>query len=261
MPTTGTNGPDRLRDTGGAHDTGRVHDAGTAGPVSGGIQPGPAFILLAGLRTNKRAIEYIEDVGNVVMLALDYPYEGKRSQLGAGEFLARLPRMRRAVLDTPAVVTMAVDFLMSRPEVDRSRIVLVGGSIGALVGPAAVATEPRIAGAAFLFGAGDLETLIAANIPAPRWVASMGAWLASLVTSPIEPTKYIGQISPRPVFMLSGRFDQRMPESCSRALHDAADAPRTIRWIETEHVHVRTERFQQLVRTEFEAWLRAKGFL
>lgn len=223
--------------------------------------PLPAFIILAGLETNKRAIEYVGETGDVVLLGLDYPYEGKRSHLGAFEFIARLPRMRRAILDTPSAVHLGVDLLLSRPEVDPSRIVLVGGSIGALLGPVSVAVEPRIAGGAFLFGAGNLEQLVAANISAPGPVAHAGAAVISLLTSPVEPTKYVGAISPRPVFMLSGTFDRRMPEACSRALHEAAREPRTIRWIEADHVHVRSSRFQALVRSELVEWLTETGFL
>jgi len=225
------------------------------------IQAATTLLVLAGVRTNRRSIESLEAVGPLVLLFIDYPYEGKRSKLGAGEFLAAIPRMRRAILDTPAAVTLAVDFLMTRTEVDRSRILLVGGSFGALIGPAATAFEPRLAGAAFLFGAGDLRTLMAANIPAPGWAAWMGASVVSLMTSPVEPTKYIGRIAPRPVFILSGRSDERLPESCTRALHDAAREPKRVRWIEAEHLQIHTDHLRTIVRAEFEAWLIEAGFL
>jgi len=239
-------------------DSGRTVITGRTGADA---QPATTLLVLAGVRTNRHSIEFVEDVNPLVLLFIDYPYEGKRSRLSAGEFLTALPRIRRAILDTPAAVTLAVDFLMTRTEVDKSRIVLVGGSFGALIGPAATACEPRIAGAAFLFGAGDLKTLMAANIPAPRWAASAGAGLGSLLTSPVEPTKYIGHIAPRPVFVLSGTFDERIPESCSRALHNAAGEPKTIRWIEADHLQITSETLQSLVRSEFETWLRETGFL
>jgi hypothetical protein len=223
-------------------------------------RPSTTLLVLAGVRTNRRSIESIERADSLVMLFIDYPYEGKRSKLGAVEFLAAIPRIRRAILDTPAAVNLATEFLMTRPEVDRTRILLVGGSFGALVGPVAAACEPRIAGAAFLFGAGDLAALMAANIDAPRILAWPAARALALLTSPVEPTKYIGQIAPRPVFLLNGRFDERIPESCSRALHDAAGEPKRIRWIAAEHLQIHSDRLRSLVRSEFEAWLLDNGF-
>jgi alpha-beta hydrolase superfamily lysophospholipase len=47
--------------------------------------------------------------------------------------------------DWDAVVTPAVDWLLARPDVDRSRIALMGMSFGGLLAPRAAATEHRLA--------------------------------------------------------------------------------------------------------------------
>jgi hypothetical protein len=47
--------------------------------------------------------------------------------------------------DWGAVVTPAVDWLLARPDVDRSRIALMGMSFGGLLAPRAAATEHRVA--------------------------------------------------------------------------------------------------------------------
>jgi pimeloyl-ACP methyl ester carboxylesterase len=168
--------------------------------------------------------------------------------------------MRRALLDTPPATMLGVDYLRGLPEVDPDRIVLVGGSLGALVAPAVAATDERIAAVALLFGAGDLASVVEANLPGPLLVRRPLAWIFSTLVSPMEPLKYIGRIAPRPVFMLNGTGDPRMPVRCSRFLHDAAGDPKTIRWIDAGHVSIRDVTFRERVMVYFRAWLVETGY-
>jgi dienelactone hydrolase len=215
----------------------------------------PALVVLGGLRTGRRTTDYLHDTRGVVLLALDYPYRGKKQDLTAWQFLGSIERMRRAVINTVPAVMLAVDYLLTRADVDGERIVLVGGSIGAIFVPAAAAADPRVAAAAMLFGAGDLQALMRANLDLPGVFAAPLSWWGSVLTSPVEPLKYVSHISPRPVFMLSGTGDSRMPEHCSRRLHDAARDPKSIRWVETGHVNIREAEFHRVVGQELADWL------
>jgi hypothetical protein len=49
--------------------------------------------------------------------------------------VSTLPRVRMAAFDTLAAMLLALDYLTSRPDVDAQRIFLVGGSMGAELGP------------------------------------------------------------------------------------------------------------------------------
>jgi alpha-beta hydrolase superfamily lysophospholipase len=146
-------------------------------------------------------------------------------------------------------------------EVDPDRIVLVGGSLGALVAPATAAADHRIDAVVLLFGAGDLRALCEANLPGPRIVRRALAWLLSPLVSPVEPLKYIGRVAPRPVLMLNGAGDPRMPVECSRLLHEAAGEPKRIRWINAGHVSVRDSAFRERVLNDVRAWLSEAGFV
>jgi dienelactone hydrolase len=221
----------------------------------------PALLILGGVRTGKRTLDYIHTTKGVVLLALDYPYQGKKSGLSVSEFLVAVPGIRNAVVRTVPAAMLAVDYLLTRKDVDPERIVLVGGSVGAVFTPAVAAVDRRIAGAAMLFGAGDIEDLIRVNIDAPGVVAAPAAWMCGVLTSPVEPIKYVDEISPRPVFMLNGTGDPRMPERCSRALHDAARDPKTIRWIDAGHVNIRAAEFHAQVSRELVEWLVANELI
>jgi len=219
--------------------------------------PRPTLVLLGGLRTGRKTLDYVHDTRGVVLLALDYPYEGKNSGLGLWEFASALPAMHGAVLRTIPAAMLAVDYLLARPDVDPDRIVLVGGSIGALFAPAIAATDERLAGVALLFGAGDLGGLARANLAEEHnWLAGPASWVGSVLTAAVEPLEYAGDISPRPVFMLSGTGDDRMPERFSRRLHDAVGQPKKVVWIEAGHVDIRSTEFHRLVTSELVTWLR-----
>ncbi|KPJ61459.1 MAG: hypothetical protein AMJ46_01890 [Latescibacteria bacterium DG_63] len=220
----------------------------TAGPY-------PALVIIGGVRTGKRTLDYIENTYDLALLALDYPYQGKDGKLGWWEFLKKVPDMRRAIMNTVPAVMLSVDYLEGRRDIDRDRIVLIGGSVGALVAPAIAASDPRISAVALLFGAGDLRSLLRANTSMPEPIASIVSWTGAILVSPVEPLKYIDRISPRPLFMLNGTNDARMPPRCSRLLHEKAKPPKTVKWIPTEHVHVSSKEFRDKVRLELEAWL------
>lgn len=222
----------------------------------------PALLILGGFRTGRHSIDYIPPTHGVVLFALDYPYEGKRSGLNVGEFLIALPAMRRAILRTVPAAMLAVDYLLTRPDVDPDRIVLVAGSVGALFAPAIAATDPRIAGVALLFGGGDIRTLLATNARQDLgWLTRPGAWLGKILTCPVEPLRHIGDISPRPVFMLNGSEDLGIPAHNSRLLHRAAQEPKTIRWIDAGHVVLQSQEFHDLVSQELVGWLTEEGFV
>jgi fermentation-respiration switch protein FrsA (DUF1100 family) len=151
---------------------------------------------------------------------------------------------------------LAVDYLLARPDVDPDRIVLVAGSVGALFAPAVAATDSRIAAVVLLFGGGDIQSLL--NHIAREdlaWFTRPGAWLGKALTCPVEPLHHIGAISPRPIFMLNGTEDLGIPEHNTRLLFEAANEPKTLRWIDAGHVVLSDERFHQQVTQELVDWL------
>jgi dienelactone hydrolase len=237
------------------HDEGGLEVAAYLKKPSTGEGPFPALIALGGVRTGKRVLDYVEDTHGVIALALDYPYNGKKSGLGVWEFIVHVPAIRRALFNTVPASMLAVDYLLQRGDVDPDRIVFVGGSVGAIFGPVVGAADERIDAVALLFGAGDLQAVLRANIEAPGPLAAAASWTIDTLVSPLEPLKYVGRISPRPIFMLNGTGDDRMPIRSSERLHEAAGDPKTIRWIDTGHLHIRSTEFHERVTGEFIAWL------
>ena len=220
-----------------------------------------ALVILGGVGTGKRTVDYLGDTGDWLVMALDYPYRGPRSGLSRGEFLAALPAIRRAVLDTVPASMLAVDYLERRGDVDPNRIVLAGGSFGALFTPALAAADERISAVAIFFGAGDLHALIDANLELWWPLKPVASWLGWIIVSPLEPLKYAHRISPRPIFMLNGTGDEAIPEASAWALHDRAGEPKTVVWLPVGHVNIRSPEFHRQVLDEFVSWLRSVGVI
>ena len=229
-------------------------------PATGGPRH-PVLITLGGTGAGREVIDYLGDTKNWMILALDYPYRGPSDDLSHWQFLSIVPQARRALLDTVPAGMMVVDYLYDRGDVDTDRIVVAGGSFGALIAPALAATDTRISALAILFGAGDLEKVIAANLPLAETMRPPVAWAGAVIASPFEPLKYIGRIAPRPVFFLSGSEDKSMPVEISRALHDAALEPKTVTWLPLGHVNLGAREFHQQVLDACTEWLQEIGFM
>lgn len=226
-----------------------------------GTAPYPALLLLGGARTGRHTLDYLPATQGVVLLALDYPYEGKTSGLSVFQFVTALPAIRRAVIRTVPASMLAVDFLLTRADIDPDRIALVAGSLGALFAPAVGATDTRIAAVVLLFGGGEIQSLLEANIHEDLGpLTRPAAWLGRILTCPLEPLDHIGAIAPRPLFMLNGNEDLGIPERNTRLLYDAANEPKTLHWIDAGHINIRDESFHRLVTQELVTWFTEQGF-
>lgn len=235
-------------------DDGRLHIQGNLRVPSSDGGPYPVLLILGGLRTGRETLAYLGPSEGVILAAIDYPYEGPRHRLSKWEIVPNLPAMRRALLDTPPAAMLVVDYLLRRPDVDPERIVLVGGSLGALFAPA-VALDERISAVALVLGGADLQGLARANLKAPAHLRPLALWLVSVLAGPVEPARHVGRIAPRPLLMINATEDAAIPTRKARLLHEAAGEPKSVRWISAGHVNVRDLEFGRLVVRELVDWL------
>jgi fermentation-respiration switch protein FrsA (DUF1100 family) len=131
----------------------------------------------------------------------------------------------------------AIDYLMTRPEVDRGRVGYVGISWGAITGITFVAHEPRVRAMASICGGGNLlGTLDNAADVTPE---------AKAAAERIDPVYHVKQIAPRPLLLLNGTHDQLVPRFFAESLHSAAgDGPSvTKRWLDTDHFFNGVDRY------------------
>jgi pimeloyl-ACP methyl ester carboxylesterase len=153
----------------------------------------------------------------VALASIDLPLRGARSDpklsalvgtpfepgsLASGDAL-RFELARQAIID----LERALDALCTLEAIDRERIAFVGLGLGAMLGAAFCALDPRPRGAA-LVGAG-----------------------AGLAAAEVDPGTYIGRFAPRPLLLLHARRGG-VPTRAAEALAAAAGKAVEQAWLD-----------------------------
>jgi predicted esterase len=184
-------------------------------------------LLLHGLTSDKETM--VKFFGRpllqqgVAILALDAPLHGERKVAGQDPSVQQnFPKVvREGCLD----YRTALDYLATRKDIDSKHIVLLGYSMGSMMGAILGGVDNRIGAFALCVG-GDPILPIAAKLPAA---------LRDKVYA-ICPSLYIGHIAPRPILMLNGLQDEVMLHDASDRLYTAANQPKQQLWYPTGHL-------------------------
>lgn len=206
----------------------------------------PAVLLQYGSGGDKK-VNYIVDLGHqfvahgFVVLTIDSPGRGERkSEKGPKGSLADWllgNEGRELFLQYCGDYSRAVDYLVSRPEVDTDRIGYVGISWGAITGVPYVAHDPRIKAMGSMVGGGNFLNLAGAAADKPNDEKK-----DKLV--PIDPVRHVGQIAPRPLLLLNVTKDQLVARPFAEALHNAAGDGAKKVWLETDHYFTGVDRHE-----------------
>jgi hypothetical protein len=220
-------------------------DSVAATPASAAPLRRRAFLILGGYRTGEQAAALAADTRGSVVAALAYPYDGPIDVKGLA-VLRHVPAIRRAVMNTPPAVQLAIDYLTSRPDVDTARIELVGASFGAPFATIAAALDTRVSRLWIVHGAGKPYVLLEHNLRravpnAP--IRALVAGLANVLAAGprLNPEVWVPQVAPRPVIFINALDDERLPRVAVDALWERAREPRERIWLPGEHVQANRE--------------------
>lgn len=197
-----------------------------AAPAAAGKGPYPAVLLQYGTGGNKNT-NYIVMIGKlavsrgVVVLTIDAPDRGERKGKEAPKESMFDSRFFQYLGD----YSRAVDYLVTRPEVDRGRIGYVGISWGAITGVTFAAHDERVRCVAAMVGGGNFAGLIPGAVPDELRKQTEAF-------DPFYNVKYIGA---RPLLLMNVTRDQLVPQFMAESLHKAAPATAKRVWLEADH--------------------------
>jgi hypothetical protein len=198
------------------------------------------LILAGGQVTGRRAVLKVDSTVAALALACDYPWRELADRRGLA-FLLALPKLRAEIVATPQVLGIAATYLLARPEADSARFAAVGASLGVPPVAAWAGTDPRPRAVALLYGGGELWRLFEANlggdVRSPR-LRSIVARVLGFLLRPIEPTRTVGGVAPRPLLVVGAEADRRIPRRGIEALFAAAGEPKRLVWFGGQHMDV-----------------------
>jgi dienelactone hydrolase len=261
----------------------------------------PVVIVLHGTGGSKEGMAArLRDLAakGFVAVAIDGRYHGERagpSSGGMSPYLAAILRTYRTgrehpfLYDTVWDVMRLIDYLETRPDVDRSRIGLTGISKGGMETYLAAAVDPRIAVAVPMIG-----------VQSFRWALDHGAWdsrawtlreavdaaakdagtgvgapfmrrfydkVAPGVYGEFDGPSMLPLSAPRPLLVINGDSDPRTPIGGVRACMAAAEqaykaqgaSDRLVLHLQPDAGHQVTPEADRVALQWFERWLKSTG--
>ncbi len=132
-----------------------------------------------------------------------------------------------SILDAHA----ALDYLLTRRDVDPSGIVVLGQSLGAAIGVVLAAERPEVCGLITDGGFDSYRRVAAWHIRRNPLLMCVAWWVpAVLMSDGLDPIEYIHRIAPRPVLIIHGTADAVVPVDMARRLYAAAGEPKVL-WL------------------------------
>ena len=187
-------------------------------PASGG--PFPVCFVLHYFRGTKESLEpWCRDLANrgIFAVAIDAHLHGERSIAGifhgdniaslGGEYSIWVHQM--SIARTAKDISVILDVLSRRPDIDGSRVAATGMSMGGSTAMVLAWREPRVKVVASLVGAVDFWWDVTKIPPGPeqeRRKATYGARLRELVTS-IDPKPRPAKVPPKALCLINGGRD------------------------------------------------------
>ena len=205
-------------------------------------QKHPAVLLQYGTGGNK-STNYIVALGQqfvargFVVLTIDAPYKGERktrSQKPWSAIFGEQGRFQWYCGD----YSRAVDYLLTRSDVDPQRVGYAGISWGAITGVTFVAHDPRVKAMASIVGGGNFMGFISDKVEMPAETVE--------AAKAFDPVYHVALIAPRPLLLLNVTHDQLVPRFFAESLHAAAGAGAKKMWLETDHFFQGVDRYAVL---------------
>lgn len=216
-------------------------------PANSSGQKLPLLLVLGGYMTGKDAVDLVGEPDGIAYAAIDYPYQGSQALSEFWASVAAIPDVQRAFLDSPAAVSLALEWLLQQPWVDPERVELVGVSLGVPFAAAAGAVDRRFKRVWLMHGGGDNGPWVMHNArdlienDTLRYLVSNGV-LFLVYGNSFDTRSRIPQIAPRPVIIVAARDDDFVPYSAQESLIEAAKSEHVeLVWTEGRHIGPRRE--------------------
>lgn len=231
-----------------------------------GKPPYPVVLVMHGAGGNKdssyikASAEMLNGIG-CAALSIDALYCGDRKRPGfSGDiFLPNSFTARDAWVQTVVDLRRAIDYLQTRPDIDKRRIGYLGFSMGAMLGAVLGGVDARVRALCLAVPGGGFVTIAKhiASYPLLRahWPITINPQIMRTiqeVANITDPIHYIGRVAPRPLLILTARYDEVIPPAASQALIQAAHNDKNLQVIAVNSGHILNPEVIFTIRDWFE---------
>jgi dienelactone hydrolase len=174
-------------------------------------------------------------------LFVQMAYYGPRRPMGGPALITvniehTMNGIRQTVLD----IRCATSWLESRPEIDATKLGILGTSLGSFISALTAAMEPRLGRVVLLLGGGGLVDAFYENPKAKPFLQA--ADLVGLtrekmkkMIAPADPLTYAELLKERKLLMIAASRDDIVPPIAAQKLWEATGKPKII-WLDATHV-------------------------
>jgi hypothetical protein len=179
----------------------------------------------------------------IAAAVLTLPYHLSRTPPGrrSGDMAIEpdVERMKETTLQSVWDVRRTLDFLATRPELDMSRVGIMGTSLGALVTALVYATDERVHAASFLLGGVDFAQILwsSSRVVLQRDALRRRGFTEERLRealADIEPANYLESRRGGRAFVIGARFDTVVPRQSTEQLIARLGDPKVL-WLDTGH--------------------------
>lgn len=206
-------------------------------PKAGKTHPVPCLVALHGLGGSK---EFMAGFALAALrvgyatLAIDEYGQGQRPRVPTSGSGLDVPVLTTGIRQTVIDVRRGLDYLDTRPDINKRRIGLVGVSLGAIIGTVSAGVDTRLRAVVLISCGGDWGLILQSLADRNAVIAGhpMGTlkgtdWgLVRAFLAPEDPLTFAAHIAPRPVLMENGGQDNIIVPAAARKLCAAASQPR-----------------------------------
>lgn len=186
----------------------------------------PLLFVFGGFEEAGKTLELLKPKEKIIFVSFDYPFDAPRRFRFPKSLIDGI-KFRKSIQETLEGISLLTTHLFNRPEIDPTRVGILGASFGCPFAVSAAAHDPRLSVLILIHGFADIAATVQHRLDS-SWRRRLGpltaplAWISAhliqLILNPPRPEIDASKLnSNQKVFVLEALEDEFIPSN-SRAL-------------------------------------------
>ena len=223
----------------------------------------PVLLVMGGWEAGAKIFKLVANPGKYILAIYRYPYQPRDWKEGMG--LQEIVHIKKAIYSVPSQVLTLVDWFRKQPDVDKTRISLLGFSLGALFLPSVYHLDhvkgARLNAGVIAFGGADLADILRTNLKnLNTFFRIPAAYAAALMIRDLEPAVHLPHMKNR-FLVINASKDKLISRHSRELLVRLTPEPKTVVTLETGHIGTNKVALVHQVVEISTRWLTERGVL